>query len=69
VVIKLNYKYKRTPSIAERIMNDDCSVVESDFFAPPDKRTVKSNVHQSYYDYCEDFNELGESEGFFDKDY
>lgn len=66
-MIKLNYRYITTPSIAERIASNDCTITESDFFAPPDDRDIKSNVHQSYYDYCEDFNELGELEEFFDK--
>ncbi len=68
-MVKLNYRYKTTPSIAERIANNDCTITEADFFAPPDKRHIKSNVHQSYCDYCEDFNELGELEEIFDKDY
>lgn len=57
------------PSIAERIANNDYTIIESDFFAPPDKRTIKSNAYQSYYDYCEEFNELGELEEFFENEY
>lgn len=60
---------ERIPSIAERIINNDCTITESDFFAPPDERAVKSNVCQSYYDYCEEFNELGELEEFFENEY
>lgn len=68
-MIKLSCRHKTTPCIAERIISNDCTIIESDFFAPPDERKIKSNAHQSYYDYCEDFNELGELEEFFDKGY
>ena len=61
--------YERIPSIAERIINNDCTITESDFFAPPDQRTVKSNTCHSYYDYCEEFNELGELEEFFENEH
>ncbi len=60
---------ERIPSIAERIANNDCTITESDFFSPPDERAVKSNTCQSYYDYCEEFNEFGELEEFFENEY
>lgn len=60
---------ERIPSIAERIINNDCTITESDFFAPPDERAIKSNTCQFYYDYCEEFNKLGELEEFFENEY
>lgn len=57
------------PSISQRIENNDYTIIESDFFAPLDERTIKSNASQSYYDYCKDFNELGELEEFFENEH
>lgn len=59
--------HKRIPSIAERIVNNDYTIIDSDFFAP-DERIIKFNACQSYYDYCKDFNKLGELEEFFEKE-
>lgn len=53
-----------TPSIIERIVNNDYTIIESDFFPPPDERKVKCQTCSPYYDYYEYFNELCESETF-----
>lgn len=59
---------KKHLSIIERIVRNDCTIEESDFYPPPDNRYLKSDVSNDVkcYKYYERFNEIGEEEDFFD---
>lgn len=61
----MNY---RIPGIVKRIENADPTIIEEDFYAPPDERNIRqSNCGaQKYY---KEFNRLGELEGFYEEEY
>lgn len=63
----MDYESEQYSSIIDRIANDDCTIEESDFYPPEDKRYLKSDDKSSeQYKFYEEFNELGEIEEFFD---
>lgn len=62
---------KLDASISDRIIHDDYTVFESDFYPPEDTRGIVSDFvddedSEPYYEYYEDYNDLQELEEIYD---
>lgn len=68
-----NNKTRRFSYVIKKIMNDDYTLSERDFYPPEDNRCLESNLDDTYdgkknafEKYCNDFNDRYDNDDYLD---